>query len=133
MALTKAQEKEVKRLQGLGFSETEATEMVLYDDDVEHGKATEYDLTEEQKKVARQYTAVDSKRKNPNYVFTKRERKPNETKRTIMKWLKVLFDGFELKGEVSSVNLSNIERQIDFECDGKQYSITLTEHRQKKQ
>ena len=133
MALTKAQEKEVKRLQGLGFSETEATEMVLYDDDVEHGKATEYDLTEEQKKVAKQYTAVDSKRKNPNYVFTKRERKPNETKRTIMKWLKVLFDGFELKGEVSSVNLSNIERQIDFECDGKQYSITLTEHRQKKQ
>jgi hypothetical protein len=133
VALTKAQEKEVKRLQGLGFSETEATEMVLYDDDVEHGKATEYDLTEEQKKVARQYTAVDSKRKNPNYVFTKRERKPNETKRTIMKWLKVLFDGFELKGEVSSVNLSNIERQIDFECDGKQYSITLTEHRQKKQ
>lgn len=133
MALTKAQEKEVKRLQGLGFSETEATEMVLYDDDVEHGKATEYDLTEEQKKVAKQYTAVDSKRKNPNYVFTKRERKPNETKRTIMKWLKVLFDGFELKGEVSSVNLANIERQIDFECDGKQYSITLTEHRQKKQ
>jgi len=133
VALTKAQEKEVKRLQGLGFSETEATEMVLYDDDVEHGKATEYDLTEEQKKVAKQYTAVDSKRKNPNYVFTKRERKPNETKRTIMKWLKVLFDGFELKGEVSSVNLSNIERQIDFECDGKQYSITLTEHRQKKQ
>ena len=133
MALTKAQEKEVKRLQGLGFSETEATEMVLYDDDVEHGKATEYDLTEEQKKVAKQYTAVDSKRKNPNYVFTKRERKPNETKRTIMKWLKVLFDGFELKGEVSSVNLSNIERQIDFECDGKQFSITLTEHRQKKQ
>ena len=133
MAFTKAQEKEIKRLQGLGFSETEATEMVLYDDDVEHGKATEYDLTEEQKKVAKQYTAVDSKRKNPNYVFTKRERKPNETKRTIMKWLKVLFDGFELKGEVSSVNLSNIERQIDFECDGKQYSITLTEHRQKKQ
>lgn len=133
MALTKAQEKEVKRLQGLGFSETEATEMVLYDDDIEHGKATEYDLTEEQKKVAKQYTAVDSKRKNPNYVFTKRERKPNETKRTIMKWLKVLFDGFELKGEVSSVNLSNIERQIDFECDGKQFSITLTEHRQKKQ
>ena len=133
MALTKAQEKEVKRLQGLGFTETEATEMVLYDDDVEHGKPTEYDLTEEQKKVAKQYTAVDSKRKNPNYVFTKRERKPNETKRTIMKWLKVLFDGFELKGEVSSVNLSNIERQIDFECDGKQFSITLTEHRQKKQ
>ena len=133
MALTKAQEKEVKRLQGLGFTETEATEMVLYDDEVEHGKPTEYDLTEEQKKVAKQYTAVDSKRKNPNYVFTKRERKPNETKRTIMKWLKVMFDGFELKGEVSSVNLSNIERQIDFECDGKQFSITLTEHRPKKQ
>ena len=133
MAFTKAQEKEIKRLQGLGFSETEATEMVLYDDDVEHGKVTEYDLTAEQEKIAKQYTKVDSKRKNSNYVFTKRERKPNETKRTIMQWLKVLFDGFELNGEVSSVNLSNIERQIDFECDGKQFSITLTEHRPKKQ
>ena len=130
MALTKAQEKEVKRLQGLGFTETEATEMVLYDDEVEHGKPTEYDLTEEQKKVAKQYTAVDSKRKNPNYVFTKRERKPNETKRLLIAKINQFLEEME---EISALSVSNIERQIDFECDGKQFSITLTEHRPKKQ
>ena len=133
MAFTKAQEKEIKRLQGLGFSEKEATEMVAYDDIVEHSKTAEFDLTEEQQKVAKKYTDIGSKKKNPNYTFTKRERKPNETKRTIMQWLKILFEGFELKGDVSNVNLSNIERQIDFECEGKQFSITLTEHRAKKE
>lgn len=130
MALTKAQEKEVKRLQGLGFTETEATEMVLYDDEVEHGKATEFDLTEEQKKIAKQYTTVDSKRKNPNYVFTKRERKPNETKRSLIAKINQFLGEDD---EISSLSVSNIERQIDFECDGKQFSITLTEHRPKKQ
>ena len=83
MAFTKAQEKEIKRLQGLGFSEKEAAEMVAYDDIVEHSKTAEFDLTEEQQKVAKKYTDIGSKKKNPNYTFTKRERKPNETKRTI--------------------------------------------------
>ena len=128
---SKAQKEEIKRLMAVGMTEAEAEETVLYDEAVEKGESTDYDLTAEQAKVAKKYTAVDTK-KRTEYTFTKRERKPNETKRTIMKWLKVLFDGFELKGEVSSVNLSNIERQIDFECDGKQFSITLTEHRQKK-
>ena len=126
--LSIAQQKEVKRLQGLGMTEAEAVETVLYDDEVEHGKATEFDLTEEQAKIAKQYTAVDTKKRKAEYTFTKRERKPNEVKRELIKIFQQALDNAEIDN-----NVSNIERQIDFEYDNKQFSVTLTEHRPKKQ
>lgn len=126
--LSIAQQKEVKRLQELGMTEAEAVETVLYDDEVEHGKATEFDLTEEQAKIAKQYTAVDTKKRKAEYTFTKRERKPNEAKRELIEILKQALDNAEIDN-----NVSNIERQIDFEYENRQFSVTLTEHRPKKQ
>ena len=130
--LTLAQQTEVKRLQGLGFTEAEAVETVLYDDDVEHNRPTEFDLTEEQKKVAKKYTDIGSKKKKGAYQFTPRERKPNETKRQIMQYVRILFEGMASNGTCEAVNLSNAERTLDFEMDGKSYTLTLTEHRPKK-
>lgn len=126
--LTITQQKEVKRLQGLGMTEAEAVETVLYDDEVEHDRPTEFDLTKEQAKVAKQYTSVDTKKRKPEYTFTKRERKPNEVKRELIKIFQQALDSAEIDN-----NVSNIERQIDFEYEGKQFSVTLTEHRPKKQ
>ena len=124
-------EAEVKRLMATGMTEAEARETALYDAEIEAGNATEFDLTAEQQKVAKKYTATGTKKKT-EYQFSKRERKPNETKREIMRMLKVLFEGHELNGNCKGVTLSNIERTLDFEMDGKQYTITLTEHRPKK-
>ena len=126
--LTIAQQKEVKRLCGLGFSEAEAVETVLYDDEVEHGRKTEFDLTPEQEKVAKKYTDIGSKKRSANYTFTKRERKPNEAKRELIEMLKKAFENAEIDAKVS-----NIERQIDFSYGGEEYSITLTQHRKPKQ
>ena len=126
--LTVAQQKEVKRLQNLGMTEAEAVETVLYDDEVEHDKPTEFDLTEEQAKIAKQYTAVDTKKRKAEYTFTKRERKPNEEKRDLIKIFQQALDNAEIDN-----NVVNIEPQIDFEYEGKQFSVTLTEHRPKKQ
>ena len=126
--LSITQQKEVKRLQGLGMTEAEAIETILYDDEVEHGKATEFDLTEEQAKIAKQYTAVDTKKRKAEYTFTKRERKPNEAKRELIQIFKQALDNAEIDN-----NVSNIERQIDFEYENRQFSVTLTEHRPKKQ
>ena len=67
-----------------GMTEAEAEETLLYDEAVEKGESTEYDLTAEQAKVAKKYTAVDTK-KRTEYTFTKKERKPNETKRELIK------------------------------------------------
>lgn len=123
---TKAQKEEINRLMAIGMTETEAEETVLYDEAVEKGESTEYDLTAEQAKVAKKYTAVDTK-KRTEYTFTKRERKPNETKRELIEIFKKALENAQIEP-----NVSNIERQIDFLYENKQFSITLTEHRPKK-
>lgn len=124
--LSLAQQKEVKRLCGLGMTEAEAVETVLYDDDVDHDRPTEFDLTPEQEKVAKKYTAVGTKKRPANYTFTKRERKPNEAKRELIEIL------HEALAEMDNVKVSNIERQIDFDFEGEQFSVTLTQHRKPK-
>ena len=123
---TKVQMEEIKRLMATGMTEAEAEETLLYDEAVEKGESTEYDLTAEQAKVAKKYTAVDTK-KRTEYTFTKRERKPNEIKRELIEILKKALENAQIEP-----NVSNIERQIDFLFDNKQFSITLTEHRPKK-
>ena len=130
--MAKSIEAEVKRLMATGMTEAEARETALYDLEVEAGEPTKFDLTAEQQKVAKKYTATGTKKKPTEYQFSKRERKPNETKRHIMGDIKVLFQGLELNGICKDVCLSNPERTLDFEWDGKQYTITLTEHRPKK-
>lgn len=119
-------EKEVKRLMATGMTEAEARETALYDAEVEAGEATEFDLTPEQQKVAKKYTNVGMKRPT-EYQFSKRERKPNEGKRELIEIFKQALENAQI-----APNVSNIERQIDFVYKNEQFSITLTQHRQKK-
>lgn len=119
-------EKEVKRLMATGMTEAEARETALYDAEVEAGEATEFDLTPEQQKVAKKYTNVGMKRPT-EYQFSKRERKPNEGKRELIEIFKHALENAQI-----APNVSNIERQIDFVYKNEQFSITLTQHRQKK-
>lgn len=98
-----------------------------YDNEVDHGTATEYELTAEQEAVSKELRkgrAVDAYGKEH-----KRERKPNENKRWIMERVKILLEGFALRGDLEGVDLSNPERAVDFVKDGKHYTLTLTEHR----
>ena len=129
--MAKSIEAEVKRLMATGMTESEARETAEYDLAVESGEATEFDLTAEQQKVAKKYTNTGTK-KRAEYQFSQRERKPNEIKRKIMTCVRILLEGMELNGECKGVTLSNIERTLDFEMEGKQYTLTLTEHRPKK-
>ena len=121
-------ETEIKRLMATGMTEAEARETALYDLEIEAGHETEYDLTAEQEKASKKARGTGTRA----YTFTQRERKPNETKRWIMDRLRIIFEGFELNSKCKGVNLSNIERTLDFEIDGKQYTLTLTEHGPKK-
>ena len=100
-----------------------------YDNEVDHGKATEYDLTAEQAKVAQDAMKGMARAVNAYGKEVKRERKPNENKRWIIERVKILLDGFELKGDLAGVEVTNPERSVDFVKDGKHYTLTLTEHR----
>ena len=98
-----------------------------YDNEVDHGTATEYELTPEQEAVSkdlRKGRAINAYGKE-----VKRERKPNENKRWVIDRVKILLDGFALKGDIAGVETTNPERSVDFVKDGKHYTLTLTEHR----
>ena len=130
--MAKSLQAEIDRLIATGMTEEQARETAEYDLAVENGEETEYDLTPEQQKVAKKYTSTGTKKKSPNYQFSKRERKPNEVKREIMAQIHKLFRNIAESGSCEDVNLSNPERTLDFTWSGKAYTLTLTEHRPKK-
>ena len=88
-------------------------------------------VTDEQKKASKKARSTGTK-KRTTYKFSKRERKPNEVKRWIIERVKILCEGWELNGDALNVEVTNIERSIDFNIDGRAFTLTLTEHRKPK-
>lgn len=115
-------------MEKLGCTEAEARDLIAYDNEVDHNRPTAYDLSPEQKKVAKQYTKVDSK-KPTVYKFTKRERKANLTKGNIISALATFLteQGYEM------VEITNKERQIAFKVDDNSFELTLVQKRKPKQ
>jgi len=97
-----------------------------WDLQIDKGNPTPYDLTEEQQKQvkAMRKNAKSEKSVNAYGKTVKRERKPNEAKREIVE---IVAQALTANGY--AVNVSNIERQIDFG----DFSLTLTQHRKKKE
>jgi len=89
--------------------------------EIEHNRPTPDDLTAEQEKVSQEARKGMAKSDKPRKVG-QRERKPNEDKRAIMTELAQALEKY-------SPTMTNIERQLDFEYNGIQYSITLIAHR----
>lgn len=117
----KVTEEEISSLMtSKGISRFEAESLIIdkYDEVIFPDEADNInDTLKEQRKVAHVY---DKKKGN-----VKRERKPNETKREL---IKVLEDTF---GNEDGFKVVNIEREVSFNRNGKNYSIVLTEHRNK--
>ena len=116
-------------METLDLTREEALEMLADDEKVDKG-ADLHPLTKEQEEVARKMRKADRKPTVYNWQ-KKRERKPNELKREIIddlftfmceNWAQIAQNG----------NISNVERQIDFEIDGRNFSIQLIEHRKPK-
>lgn len=103
-----------------------------WDNEVDHGRPTPYDLTEEQEKVSKEATKGMARSVDAFGKEHKRERKANQDKRDIMA---ALYDGLlsyltdEQHQTLQSADMVNVERQIDFLWKGVQYSVTLTAHR----
>lgn len=110
----------------LNVSEAEALDIMAYDKAVESGKATEYDLTKEQKKVASDMTKTGTR----VYNFSKkREKKVNETKADLIAYLVEKLNEWEAE----NVEITNAERQICFSVGDNKYDLTLTQKRKKKE
>lgn len=125
-----ADEKRIADLMSkLDLTREEALALMADDKAVDKG-ANLHPLTAEQEKVAKKMRQAD--RKPTTYKWTQRERKPNELKREIIddlftfmceNWPEVAKEG----------NISNIERTIDFTLGGESFTLSLTQHRKKKE
>jgi hypothetical protein len=116
-------------------SREEAIDLIKYDCDVEDGKETEYDLTEEQKKVVQD---MNRKIDHKKHGTVKRERKPNELKEALVAALADYLENaceFELNGETAycgDVEITNKNRMIHFTSGDKEFDLQLIEKRAKK-
>lgn len=115
-----AETQKEKLMRVLGISAAEAEEVMAYDRAVEKGQKTEYDLSKEQEKETRKYRQSDRKPFVPK--LEKRERKPNEAKRDIIQTIQEAL----VAAGAEDVQLTNIERQIDFLVDGVRYRVVLS-------
>ena len=111
----------------LGITREEALELEGYDDDVNKGKKTEYDLSEEQEKVVHD---MMRKKEHAKMGKVKRERKPNETKEAII----VEIANFLAENQAyESVFIANKNRTITFSIGEKRFELNLIEKRPPKQ
>ena len=83
------------------------------------------DLTAEQKAVAKEMAQADRKKES---TPRKRERKPDDDKRELIKKLKELLDS--VADEVCKV--TNPEREIEFNYNNNRYRLTLSKTRKEK-
>ena len=83
------------------------------------------DLTAEQKAVAKEMAQADRKKES---TPRKRERKPDDDKRELIKQLKELLDS--VADEVCKV--TNPEREIEFNYNNNRYRLTLSKPRKEK-
>lgn len=119
-----------KMMDILGCSYDEAAQIVKDDAAIDSGEKL-FELTDEQKKASKKARSTGTK-KRTTYKFSKRERKPNEVKRWIIERVKILCEGWEQNGDALNVEVTNVERSIDFNIDGRAFTLTLTEHRKPK-
>lgn len=119
------------RIKTLFPDDAEARDILAYDKAVDAGEKTPYDLTPEQEKAARKYAHAGTRKTPTNYKFTKRERKPNATKGGIIAELANFMEKHS-NFDVSSLTITNKERQISFMVGGETFELTLVQKRKPK-
>ena len=102
----------------LDCTEEEALEVLAMDDEIDHG-ADPFKLTPEQEKVSKAARSVDRK---PAAQKAKRERKADDTKRKLIADIRVLLEGLGAE----DMEVTNIERQLDFKVDGRRFRVVLS-------
>ena len=123
----KIDEKQVKNLmENLDLTREEALQVIADDNAIDHGEKL-FELTAEQKAVEKKSRSTGTK---TVYTFTKRERKPNETKGFLIENLAKFLENPELNTE--NVQIVNKERLISFKIGENDFEITLTQKRKAK-
>ena len=113
----------------LDISREEAIEVLQDDEEIDHDRPKDFDLSKEQLKVVAEQNRKVSHKKIESK--TKRERKPNEQKRAI---IEALFEFLSEKTDLNleNVTISNAEKMILFDFGEEKYSLDLVQKRKPK-
>ena len=125
-----AENAQIVALRKLGLTDEEIAEVLADDKKVDRGEKL-WELTDEQKKVAKAMTVSDTKTKKAPTVYKfekKTNRKENTTKSAI---IAEIADFLTEKG-YDLVEITNKERQIVFKVGENDYELTLVQKRKPK-
>lgn len=120
-------------MKNLGISEEEARQVIADDRAIDKGEKL-FELTDEQKKVAKKMSNFDSKnRKKPMVLDLKqpKTRKKNATKGAIIAEM-ATFLSENSQFSVENLEILNEERQFSFKIGEEVYEITLVQKRKPK-
>ena len=107
----------------LDCTEEQAKDIIEYDQKVDKMTVKECrsDLTKEQQAVAKKYSQGD--RKPTVYNFDTRKRKTDDTKKGL---IELLAETIKEQDCCNALDITNAERQIDFEWGGRKLRIVLS-------
>lgn len=120
-----------KHMKTLGLTRDDAIQLVLDDKAIDKGEKMDFDLTPEQKKVAKKYTGTGTKKRTVYKFDTAKSKKENPVKQTII----AEIEQFLLKNDAicaEMVEITNKERQIAFKIGENDYELTLVQKRKPK-
>lgn len=131
MKLTQKDMKLVKHhMKVLDIPEAEAIQLVMDDKAVDKGKKL-FELSAEQKKVAKKYAGTGTKKRTVYKFDTAKKKKENPVKQKIIAEIeRFLNENSEICAE--NVQIINAERQIFFQIGSNDYELTLVQKRKAK-
>lgn len=118
--MPKVEKSQIQAMRELGFSDEEIADVIACDERIDKGEKL-FELNAEQKQAQKKMRQAD--RKPTVYDFSKRERKPNDSKRAIIAALAETARELADNGEV---DITNIEREMLFVANGVKYKIVLS-------
>lgn len=114
----------------LDIPEAEAIQLVMDDKAVDKGEKL-FELSAEQKKVAKKYAGTGTKKRTVYKFDTAKRKKENPVKQKIITEIeRFLNENSEICAEM--VQITNAERQIAFKIGENDYELTLVQKRKAK-
>lgn len=131
MKLTQKDMELVKHhMKTLDIPEAEAIQLVMDDKAVDKGEKL-FELSAEQKKVAKKYAATGTKKRTVYKFDTAKKKKENPVKQKIITEIeRFLNENSEICAEM--IQITNAERQIAFKIGENDYELTLVQKRKAK-
>ena len=117
------EEKISQLMKTLDLTREEALELIQDDIDIDHDKKKPFDLTEEQEKNAKKMRMTGQRAVDAYGKVRTRERKADNDKRFLIDLIQSVLTK---ENQVNGLDISNIEREINFKYNDRKFKIVLS-------